>query len=115
MKKFLLYIVFILGLFNATFVGASEVQSKADELLNNLIPNYDNNYEVRSFVKEEQETPKSLITSNTDFFLLFAMPSIIDKLYQGDNIHKDITFNTLENSAWEGKIRSNQVWATIQN
>ena len=26
------------------------------------------------------------------------------------NIHKDITFNTLENSAWEGKIRSNQVY-----
>ena len=26
------------------------------------------------------------------------------------NIHKDITFNTLENSTWEGKIRSNQVY-----
>lgn len=91
MKNFLLYIVFILGLFNATFVGASEVQSKVDELLNSLIPNHDNNYEVRSFVKEEPEAPKKLITSNNDFFLLFAMPNIIDKLYQGDNIHRDIT------------------------
>jgi Fic family protein len=26
------------------------------------------------------------------------------------NIHKDITFNTLENSQWEGKIRSEQVY-----
>lgn len=26
------------------------------------------------------------------------------------NIHKDITFNTLENSEWEGRIRSEQVY-----
>lgn len=93
MKKFLFYIVFALCLFNPFEVFSEQKRDFAEELLESANPGLRSYYEVRNFTKEEilENKPQRLLSSNNEFFLLLALPSIVDKLYEGELLQRDIT------------------------
>ena len=85
MKKFILYIVFVLSCFNSLICFANEDVFSSQNTTKQ-------EYIIRDFSKKnEKNKQEELVKTNNSYGLFLVLPFIVDKLYEGDQINNDIT------------------------